>query len=113
MSVTENVLFFAGLVAVWGYPVPFMAIGGRWFLLGLYVLLSAGFFATLKLFLCTQCMNFACPLNAVPNAARAAFFERNPFVDRAWNAESDEWSTNLKSQNSPSRMEIRKHPSDR
>lgn len=113
MSVTENVLFVAGLVAVWGYPVPFMAIGGRWFLLGLYLLLSAGFFATLKLFLCTQCMNFACPLNAVPNAARSAFFQRNPLVDRAWNAESDERSTNLKLQNGSSRMGIRKHRSER
>jgi hypothetical protein len=88
MSTTEKVLFYAGLVAVWGYPLPFFATGGQWFLLGLYLLLAAGFFATLKMFLCAQCMNFACPLNGVPEPIRMKFFERNPVVGRAWAAES-------------------------
>jgi hypothetical protein len=84
MSLAEKVVFFSGLVVVWGYPLAFFVVSGLWLLLGLYILLTTGFFMTLKMFLCTQCMNFACPLNAVSNSARELFFERNPSVARAW-----------------------------
>jgi hypothetical protein len=68
-----------------GYPLVFLVLGGQWFLLLLYALTTTAAGTTLKLFLCTQCMNFACPLNETGDAARQAFFERNPEVDRAWN----------------------------
>jgi hypothetical protein len=86
MSPAERIVFIGGFVVVWGYPLPFFVISGMWFALGLYVLLTAGFFMTLKMFLCSQCMNFACPLNGVPDAVRAAFIRRNPVVGQAWNA---------------------------
>ena len=89
MSTTEKAVFFGGFVVVWGYPLAFFVVSGLWFLLGLYVLLTAGFFVTLKMFLCTQCMNFACPLNGVPDPVRAAFFRRNPSVGQAWNTGSE------------------------
>jgi len=89
MSTAENIVFFGGIVAVWGYPLPFFFVGGLWFLLGLYILLSAGFFVTLKMFLCSQCMNFACPLNGVPEPVRNRFFDRNPLVADAWKARSE------------------------
>ena len=85
MSTTENVVFFGGFVVVWGYPVAFFIMGGMWFLLILYALLTTSFFVTLKTFLCSKCMNFACPLNSVPEKIRLLFFERNPSVGRAWN----------------------------
>lgn len=85
MSTAENVVFFGGFVVVWGYPLAFLVVGGLWFLLGLYVLLTTSSFVTLKMFLCSKCMNFACPLNGVPDEARIMFFERNPSVGRAWN----------------------------
>ncbi|MCP4639948.1 MAG: hypothetical protein GY851_05935, partial [bacterium] len=84
MSLAEKVVFLGGFVVVWGYPVPFFAIAGFWYLLGLYIFLTAGFFTTLKMFLCSQCMNFACPLNGVPDSARSLFFDRNPVVAEAW-----------------------------
>lgn len=84
MSTAEKMVFFGGLVVVWGYPIAFIIGAGLWFLLGLYVLLTTGFLVTLKMFLCSQCMNFACPLNGVPDSARALFFERNPSVAEAW-----------------------------
>jgi hypothetical protein len=85
MSGMETFWFFAGLVAVLGYPLVFLVLGGQWFLLLLYALTTTAAGTTLKLFLCTHCMNFACPLNEADDAARQAFFERNPEVDRAWN----------------------------
>jgi len=84
MSTAETVVFIGGLVVVWGYPLGFFVAGGLWSLLGLYVLVNAGFFATLKMFLCSQCMNFACPLNSVPQHVRSVFWERNPRVGTAW-----------------------------
>jgi len=89
MSTAENVVFFGGFVVVWGYPLGFFVVGGLWYLLGLYVLLTAGFFVTLKRSFCSRCMNFACPLNGVPDSVRVLFFERNPSVGRAWDAGPD------------------------
>jgi len=84
MSPPENAVFFGGLGAVFVYPLVFLAIGHSWFLLTLYVLTSSTFFVTLRMFLCSRCMNFACPLNGVGEAARELFFERNPSVAVAW-----------------------------
>jgi hypothetical protein len=78
MSMVENIVFIGGLILVFGYPVLFLVMGALWFLLSLYVLTSAAFFLTLKMFLCSQCMNFACPFNGVPDSTRLLFFERNP-----------------------------------
>ncbi len=78
MSVGEKFLFLAGLITIFGYPLIFMLLGGQWFLLIVYIVAVAGFFMTLRMFLCTQCMNFACPLNLVEDETRAQFRERNP-----------------------------------
>jgi hypothetical protein len=86
MSRAEDVVFFCGLALVWGYPLWFFVMGGLWFLLVVYALLTASFFVTLKKFLCSQCMNFACPLNGIPDSARELFWERNPVVEKAWKA---------------------------
>jgi hypothetical protein len=86
MSTAEKAVFSGGLVVVWGYPVGFFVVSGLWFLLSLYILLNATFFVTLKRFLCSRCMNFACPLNGVPDTVRVLFWERNPRVARAWSA---------------------------
>ncbi|MFC1895753.1 hypothetical protein ACFL0Q_03700 [Thermodesulfobacteriota bacterium] len=83
MSAAEKGVFLCGLVLVWGYPLVFLVSGKQWFLLVVFVLSSLGFFMTLKLFLCTQCMNFACPFNAVEDGTRGDFLRRNPIVARA------------------------------
>ncbi|MCP4256003.1 MAG: hypothetical protein GY774_00580 [Planctomycetes bacterium] len=84
MSALEKQLFIGGLAVVWGYPLPFLLFGEKWFFLALYILTSAGFFVTLKFFLCSQCMNFACPLNSVGDTARELFLQRNPSVAEHW-----------------------------
>jgi len=88
MSNAENVVFFSGFALVWGYPLWFFVVGGLWFLLVVYALVTTSFFITLRTFLCSQCMNFACPLNRVPASVRELFWERNPVVGRAWKAGS-------------------------
>jgi hypothetical protein len=84
MSTAENVVFFAGLAAVFGYPLGSFVAGGRWFLLVLYLLVTTGFAVSLKRFLCSQCMNFACPLNGVPEPVRQLFWARHPLIREAW-----------------------------
>lgn len=84
MSALEKSIFFIGLGVVWGYPLPFLLIGEQWFLPAIYVLTNAAFFVTLRLFLCSQCMNFACPFNSVESSARDLFFHRNPSVAAQW-----------------------------
>jgi hypothetical protein len=86
MSTAENLVFFAGLAAVFGYPLGFLVAGGLWFLLVLYLLLATAFAVSLKRFLCSKCMNFACPLNGVPEPARRLFWAQNPRVGEAWGA---------------------------
>jgi len=84
MSMGEKIVFFLGFLVVWGYPFLFLMVSGQWFLLLVYTASTAGFFMTLKTFLCTQCMNFACPLNAVGADVRYRFFDKNDIVANAW-----------------------------
>lgn len=60
----EKFTFFAGLTLVWGFPAIFMLIGLQLFTGIVYALVTASFFMTLKMALCPQCINFACPLNS-------------------------------------------------
>lgn len=87
MSFGEKVLFLGGFILVWGYPVPFILAESQWFILLVYLLCIIGFFMTLKMFLCTQCMNFACPLNSVEEELRKKFFKKNPEVAKAWDVD--------------------------
>ena len=85
MSIIEKIVFLGGFVIVWGYPLLFLILSGKLFLLIVYLITTAGFFMTLKTYLCSQCMNFACPLNSVGEEKRKQFFEKNPAVAEAWN----------------------------
>lgn len=107
MSTGEKIVFWGGLAVVFGYPLVFFVMGGLWFLLGLYVLLTTSFFVTLKMFLCTKCMNFACPLNSVPDPVRSKFFAKNPSVARAWTSDQD---GTPRAQTQDKKGEHREHP---
>ncbi len=84
MTPWEKIIFFAGFALVWGYPLVFLISEFQLFLLFVYLLSVGGFFMTLRTFLCSRCMNFACPLNTVDNEVREEFFKRNPEVAKAW-----------------------------
>jgi len=84
MTVAEKMIFFGGLAVVWGYPLLFLIFSSQLFLLVVYLITTSGFFMTLKLFMCSQCMNFACPLNSTNEEKREQFFNRNPSVAKTW-----------------------------
>jgi hypothetical protein len=73
-----------GLAIVWGYPLPFLFLGKQLFLLLVYSMTTIGFFMTLTNFMCSKCINFACPLNCVDEKVRGRFFDKNPIVAKAW-----------------------------
>jgi len=85
MTLWEKIIFLAGFALVWGYPLFFLIFDFQVFLLLVYLLTVGSFFMTLRTFLCSQCINFACPLNTVTNKIRKDFFDRNPRVAKAWN----------------------------
>lgn len=88
MAIAEKIIFFGGFVIVWGYPLLFLIFTIQVFLLIAYAITTSGFFMTLKLFMCSQCMNFACPLNSVNDEKREQFLNRNPTIAKAWKIDS-------------------------
>ena len=83
MSRMEKVIMLGGFVLIWGYPLFFLITGRQWFQLILYILSVSVFFMILKIFLCSQCMNFACPLNSVAGEIQRKFSRRNPEVAKS------------------------------
>ena len=92
MSRGETIVFLAGLSIVLGYPIVFLALAARWLLLAAYLLTAIGWYASLRRSYCSECMNFACPLNIVRDDIRIEFFKRNPDVAHAWEKIRDEAS---------------------
>ena len=84
MTTGEKIIFFAGLVLIAGYPLPFMVIGSQWLLLVLFVALLLVMGGLMRSRMCSRCMNFACPLNRVEPSVREQFFACNPVVAQAW-----------------------------
>ena len=89
MSTTERVLFVGGFAVVLGYPLVFLVLAGMGYLLLVCLVSTAGAYLTLRLHFCSQCMNFACPLNGVGEQTRQAFFRCNPGVAEAWRVSRD------------------------
>jgi len=84
MTEGEQFIFFAGLVAIAGYPFTFLIIGSQWILLIIFILTVSGMAFFMSRLMCSRCMNFACPFNHVDQNTRKAFFKRNPTIARTW-----------------------------
>ncbi|MDJ0622431.1 MAG: hypothetical protein QNJ17_05670 [Desulfocapsaceae bacterium] len=84
MSVMEKIVFLGGFVIVWGYPLISLLLSTQIFLLIIYSMTTTSFFLILLKFMCSRCMNFACPLNQVDEQIRDRFFSKNPRVAEAW-----------------------------
>jgi hypothetical protein len=87
MTKEEMVVFLGGLIAIFGYPLAQFLVWSKWLEAALYGIALVGAYVFLRETMCTECMNFACPLNRVDEGRRKAFFERNPRVAVAWGEE--------------------------
>ena len=97
MGRSEKVQLWIGFAILGGYPFPFMVLGAvtsgglgavLWAVVALWGLVM--FFWTLRLYTCSRCVNFSCPLNTVPEEIVEAYLARNPVMREAW--EESGWS---------------------
>jgi hypothetical protein len=84
MSGMEKFIFLAGLILIFGYPLALFFAISNWLMAGLYGLSIVGAYIYMRRSMCSQCMNFACPLNIVDEDRREAFFKRNPRTAVGW-----------------------------
>lgn len=84
MSFWEKLIFLTGMFVVFTAPILFMVLGEHFIMLAVYIFFLLFGLAMLFSFLCTRCMNFACPFNRVKSDMREKFFALNPRVKNAW-----------------------------
>lgn len=84
INTSEKIQFIIGaLILVW-FPIPFLLFDGQI----ISILLLLGGFAlwlvVIQLKVCTDCINFSCVLNRVPEEIRNEFLNKNPQMKKAW-----------------------------
>lgn len=84
ISTSEKVQLVVGFAVLGGYPFPFLILGRQYVLTLIAVWALAMFFWTLRRYVCSQCVNFSCILNVVPNEIVDAYLARNPVMRQAW-----------------------------
>jgi len=84
MSPGEKIQFGVGAVSILVLPYPFLLLGGQFLLVALGALGSGTFVLGLRLHVCTRCVNFSCPMNAVPSTVVDAYLRRNPVMRHGW-----------------------------
>jgi hypothetical protein len=84
MSKSEQNQFYIGAGILVFYPLPFLLLGGQYLLAAILFFGVAVFFSSLKKHVCTRCVNFSCPMNAVAKDVVDAYLRRNPVMLQAW-----------------------------
>lgn len=84
MSRSEQVQFIMGALIWTGFPFPFLLLGHEYLvaLIGMCTAISGGY--QLRRNVCTRCINFSCPMNAVDKQFVDSYIERNPDIRAAW-----------------------------
>jgi hypothetical protein len=95
MSKWEKTQFIIGALMWICFPFPFLLLGQE-YLLAL-IALSAAVSGTfiLRVNVCTRCINFSCPMNAVPKQFVDAYLRRNPQIRAAWEASGYHTDTSI------------------
>lgn len=87
MSTMEIIIFKAGALIIFVYPIPFLILKFSilsYILLGIYSILIIVAYFLLKRYYCSHCINFACPLNNVEKEIREKFYAKNQIAKDAW-----------------------------
>jgi len=86
MNRLEQGVFGVGAAVFGFYPILFMILGGQWLLLIIALSAIASWAINLRRNACVRCINFSCPVNAVPKPLVDAYLRRNPLMREAWEA---------------------------
>lgn len=83
-SIAEKVQFIVGASMLIAFPIPFLLFYNLIIPLLLSIMGIFLWILSLQLKICTECINFSCPLNRVSEEIRNEFLKRNPVIKKAW-----------------------------
>jgi hypothetical protein len=86
MSRAEQAQFSIGAMLWLGIPIVFLLLGSEFLLAGIALAAAVSAAYGLHETACRRCINFSCPMNAVPKAVVDAYLQRNPQMRSAWEA---------------------------
>ncbi len=86
MSRSEGAQFLAGAILLIAFPLPWLLRERKYGLTSVAVATAAGCTAALRTYVCTRCVNFSCPLNAVPKSVVDEYLRGHPEMMDAWEA---------------------------
>ena len=84
MSRSEKIQFAAGALALIFYPVVFLFLGRQFLLAAIAIVAGVSWAYLLRRNVCVRCINFSCPMNAVPRELVNAYLQQNPLMRQAW-----------------------------
>jgi hypothetical protein len=84
MSQAEQIQFAVGAIALAIYPLVFLLLGGEYLLVAVFIVSCVSWGYLLRYHVCVRCVNFSCPMNAVPKALVDAYLNQNPVMRSAW-----------------------------
>jgi hypothetical protein len=84
MSRSEQNQFILGAIALLVYPLIFLFLGRQFLFAAIAIVsaVSAGYL--LRRNVCSRCVNFSCPMNAVPKLLVNTYLKKNPAIRQAW-----------------------------
>jgi hypothetical protein len=86
MSKSEQAQFVVGALLWISFPLVFLLLGHEYLLTTIGLVTAAGFAFNLRKNTCSRCINFSCPMNAVPRRTVDEYLKRNPDIRTAWEA---------------------------
>lgn len=87
MSKFEQAQFIIGALILVAYPFPFLLIGREFLLAFITFCTLITAIHELRTTICVRCVNFSCPLNAVPPHILHAYLHKNPRILKAWDVD--------------------------
>jgi hypothetical protein len=86
MTRSEGIQFLAGATLLIAFPLPWLLQARKYLLTSVALAMAAGGTVALRNRICTRCVNFSCPLNAVPKPLVDEYLRGHPEMMDAWEA---------------------------
>jgi hypothetical protein len=90
INTSEKIQFIVGASILVGFPIPFLILDGQFLPVLLLLVGVTLWLVVIQLKVCTDCINFSCVFNRVPETIRNEFLEKNPRIKNAWEEEGYE-----------------------